>query len=316
MPGSEGMVEGVAAAPYDHRMMAQAPIPRPLPFWKMHGAGNDFVVAEVDAPAVTDAQWGELAVAVCDRHFGVGADGLILVQPSQVADRRMRIFNADGSDGEMCVNGIRCFVKFCMDRGLVQSEDGRMIVETGPGLMRCVATRDAAGRVDRVQVTAAVPALAPAASGVAVEHPGPLLDLPVTTQDAQGESTQHVAIVSMGNPHAVQFIQGRPEDFPLHRIGPLMEHHPLFTHRTNYEVTRVLDRTHMEMRVWERGVGETMACGSGACAVMVAAHVQGMVDDVVDVRLPGGTLTIQWSGEGAVSLTGPAAYVFESEWSL
>lgn len=290
-------------------------IPRPLPFWKMHGAGNDFVVAEVPLLDVTDEEWGSLAIEVCDRHFGVGADGLILVQPSTTADRKMRIFNADGSDGEMCVNGIRCFVKFCFDRGLVTNEGGAMVVETGPGPMHCVASFDADGKVERVQVTAAVPSLDPAASGVSIEQPAPVLDLPVTTSDARGESEQRVALVSMGNPHAIQFIDEAPEAYDLHRIGPLMEHHPLFQHRTNYEVTRVLDRTHMEMRVWERGVGETMACGSGACAVMVAAHVQGLVDDAVDVRLPGGTLRIEWPGEGAVTLTGPAQKVFESEWT-
>ena len=288
-------------------------------FWKMHGAGNDFVVAEIDAPNVTDAQWGELAIKVCDRHFGVGADGLILVQPSTTADRKMRIFNADGSDGEMCVNGIRCFVKFCFDRGIVSRathSDGAMVVETGPGLMPCVATFDANGLAERVRVTTAVPNLDPAASGVSVEQPAPVLDLPVRVSDAQGESEQRVALVSMGNPHAIQFIDMAPEEYPLHRIGPLMERHPLFQQRTNYEVTRVLDRAHMEMRVWERGVGETLACGSGACAVMVAAHVQGMVDDAVEVHLPGGTLLIEWPGTGNVNLTGPAEKVFESEWSV
>ena len=290
-------------------------IPSPLPFWKMHGAGNDFVVAETPQLDVTDEEWGQLAIAVCDRHFGVGADGLILVQPSTTADRKMRIFNADGSDGEMCVNGIRCFVKYCFDRHLVTNADGAMVVETGPGPMHCIATFGADGKVERVQVTAAVPNLDPAASGVAIEQPAPVLELPVTTSDARGDSEQRVALVSMGNPHAIQFIDEAPEEYDLHRIGPLMEHHPLFQHRTNYEVTRVLDRTHMEMRVWERGVGETMACGSGACAVMVAAHVQGLVDDAVDVRLPGGTLRIEWPGQGAVTLTGPAQKVFESEWT-
>ncbi|MEX1022874.1 MAG: diaminopimelate epimerase [Dehalococcoidia bacterium] len=289
--------------------------PSTLPFWKMHGAGNDFVVAETDVLDITDADWGALAVRVCDRHFGVGADGLILVQPSTTADRRMRIFNADGSDGEMCVNGIRCFVKFCFDRALVSNATGEMIVETGPGPMHCVATFDEQGRVARVRVAAATPDLDPAASGVSVEQPAPVLDLPVTVRDEFGESEQRVALVSMGNPHAVQFIDIAPEEYPLHRIGPLMERHPLFQQRTNFEVTRVLDRSHMEMRVWERGVGETMACGSGACAVMAAAHVQGLVDDLVDVRLPGGTLRIEWDGRGQMLLTGPAEYVFESEWT-
>lgn len=290
-------------------------IPDPLPFWKMHGAGNDFVVAEVEALDVSDEAWGELAVEICDRHFGVGADGLILVQPSTVADRKMRIFNADGSDGEMCVNGIRCFAKYCLDRGLVEAPDGRMVVETGPGPVPVEATRGPDGLVQSVRVTAAVPDLDPAASGVAVEQVGPVLDLPVTVEDAQGASTQQVAIVSMGNPHAVQFIEQPPEEYPLERIGPLMEHHDLFRHRTNYEVARVLDRSRIEMRVWERGVGETMACGSGACAVVVAAQQRGDVDNVVDVRLPGGTLRIEWPGGGSVVLTGPAATVFESEWS-
>jgi diaminopimelate epimerase len=289
--------------------------PSPLAFWKMHGAGNDFVVAETDALDVSDASWGQLAIAVCDRHFGVGADGLILVQPSEVADRKMRIFNADGSDGEMCVNGIRCFTKYCLDRGLVDVPDGRMIVETGPGLVPVEATRDADGLVASVRVTVREPDLDPAASGVAIEQAGPVLDLCITTEDELGTSTQNVAVVSMGNPHAVQFIDVAPAEYPLERIGPLMERHPLFQQRTNYEVARVLDRSTIEMRVWERGVGETLACGSGACAVVVAARELGRVGDVVDVRLPGGTLHIEWPGEGAVVLSGPVVKVFESEWN-
>ncbi len=292
-----------------------ADLPDRLPFWKMHGAGNDFVVAETNRRGVSDEQWGALAVELCDRHFGVGADGLILVQPSQVADRRMRIFNADGSDGEMCVNGIRCFTKFSFDRGLVSASDGRMTVETAPGIMSCVAFFAADGTVERVRVTAAVPDLHPASVGVEIEQPPPVTALPVTVSDAQGESTQHVALVSMGNPHAVQFIETSPDDYPLHRIGPLMEHHPVFRHRTNFEVARVLGRDTIEMRVWERGVGETLACGSGACATMVAAHTQGLVGDSVDVRVPGGVLHIDWPGEGEVVLTGPAATVFEAEWT-
>ncbi len=294
---------------------SQTDTPTAFPFWKMHGAGNDFVVAEMPLFDVTDEQWGQLAMQVCDRHFGVGADGLILVQPSEAADRKMRIFNADGSDGEMCVNGIRCFVKYCFDQKLVTNAGGIMVVETGPGPMHCVASFASDGTVERVQVTAAVPDLDPAASGVSVEQAGPVLDLPVTVEDGQGKSEQRVAIVSMGNPHAIEFINQAPSEYPLHRIGPLMEHHPIFQHRTNFEVTRILDRSTMEMRVWERGVGETMACGSGACAVMVAAHVQGFVDDAVDVHLPGGTLRIEWPGEGPVTLTGPTVKVFESEWN-
>ncbi|MFA7250423.1 MAG: diaminopimelate epimerase, partial [Dehalococcoidia bacterium] len=229
--------------------------------------------------------------------------------------RKMRIFNADGSDGVMCVNGIRCFAKFCIDRGLAAAPDGRMTVETGPGVIPVQGFRGEDGTIARVQVTTAVPNLDPAASGVAIQQPGPVQNLPVTVADEQGESTQHVAIVSMGNPHAVQFIPGAPADYPLLRIGPLMEHHAVFTQRTNFEVVRVVDRAHVEMRVWERGVGETLACGSGACAVVVAARLRGEVDDHVAVRLPGGTLEIEWNGHDAVSLTGPAVRVFESEWT-
>lgn len=297
---------------YHSRVNSQPPAP--LAFWKMHGTGNDFVVAATDALAVPDAQWGALAVAICDRHFGVGADGLVLVMPSRVADRKMRIFNADGSDGVMCVNGIRCFAKYAIDRGLVAAPDGHMTVETGPGVVPVLATRGADGRVERVRVSVGVPDLDPAASGVALEQPPPVHDLPVTVRDALGESTQRVSIVSMGNPHAVQFIDGAPAHYPLARIGPLMEHHPLFAQRTNYEVVRVIDRGHVDVRVWERGVGETLACGSGACAVTVAARLRGLVDDRVEVRMPGGTLQIEWDGRDAVALTGPVALVFASEW--
>jgi len=290
-------------------------VPNQFPFWKMHGAGNDFVVVETAALDVSDADWGALAIEVCDRHQGVGADGLILVQPSKVADRKMRIFNADGSDGEMCVNGIRCFTKFAIDRGLVAPPEGRMTVETGPGIVPVQAFRAEDGAVARVQVTVRVPDLDPAASGVAIEQTAPVLDLPVTVTDTQGAAVQHVAIVSMGNPHAVQFIEDAPADYPLSRIGPLMEHHAIFSQRTNFEVVRVVDRSHIDMRVWERGVGETQACGSGACAVVVAARLRGQVDDRVDVRVPGGTLEIEWNGHDAVSLTGPAVRVFESEWT-
>ncbi|MEX2445787.1 MAG: diaminopimelate epimerase [Dehalococcoidia bacterium] len=286
----------------------------PLAFWKMHGAGNDFVVAATDDAGTPDEVWGALAVEVCDRHMGVGADGLILVMPSTAADRKMRIFNADGSDGVMCVNGIRCFTKYALDRALVEAPDGRMTVETGPGIVPVEALRNADGLVERVRVTVGRPDLDPGASGVSVEQAAPVLDLPVTVGDAQGESTQRVAIVSMGNPHAVQFIDEPPASYPLDRIGPLMEHHPLFAQRTNYEVVQVVDRAHLDMRVWERGVGETMACGSGACASVVAAQLRGDVDSRVAVRVPGGTLDIEWNGHDEVVLTGPVVRVFESEW--
>ena len=288
-----------------------------LPFWKMHGAGNDFVVFEpVAGTPGADGDWSGLATAICDRHLGVGADGLIIVLPSEVADRRMRIINADGSEAEMCVNGIRCFAKYCLDLGLVAAPDGAMTVDTLSGVVPVQATRDAGGAVCAVRLELAAPELEPASVGVQMEQAAPVLDLPVTISGAGVDRTMPVALVSMGNPHAVQFIEERPAEYPLELVGPRVEHHSLFANRTNFEVVQVADRSHIDMRVWERGVGETQACGSGACAVMVAAHIRGEVDDRVDVRLPGGTLNIEWAGEGPVTLTGPVTEVFKAEWEL
>ena len=288
-----------------------------IPFWKMHGAGNDFVVFEnVPGAPADDGDWSQLAMAICDRHLGVGADGLIIVLSSAIADRRMRIINADGSEAEMCVNGIRCFVKYCLDRGLVDAPDGAMTVDTLSGVVPVQAERDSDGRVCAVRLELAAPDLEPASVGVQIEQAAPVLELPVTVSGDGVERTVPVALVSMGNPHAVEFIGQHPAEYPLERVGPLMEHHSLFANRTNFEVVRVADRSHIDMRVWERGVGETQACGSGACAVVVAAHIRGEVDDQVDVRLPGGTLNIEWPGEGPVTLTGPVTQVFKAEWEL
>jgi diaminopimelate epimerase len=295
-----------------------------LPFWKMHGAGNDFVVAEPPAsgPASEEAAWPALASAICDRHTGVGADGLLLVLPSAVGDRRMRIFNADGSEAEMCGNGIRCFVRYLLDRGLVEAPDGRVRVETIPGVLTAEATRDPSGHVARVRVSMGRPAFEPAALGAEVEQPAPVLDLPLAvaphdgTPEGGATIELPVTLVSMGNPHAVAFLDIPPSEYPLARVGPAVEHHPLFAHRTNVEVVRVLDRDAVEMRVWERGVGETQACGSGACAAVVAARLHGRVDDAVEVRVPGGTLAVGWDGEGEVTLEGPVAHVFSAEWPL
>lgn len=294
-------------------------LPRTLPFWKMQGAGNDFVVAEAADGATSDGRWGAMAIRICDRHFGVGADGLILVMPSTVADRRMRIFNADGSEAEMCGNGVRCFVKYALDRRLVTASDGassdRMTVETASGVLDTQAVRDAAGDVATVRVSMGRPDLDPAASGAGGAgrgQAGPVLDFPIEAAGAP----RPVTIVSMGNPHAVTFIDAAPPGFPIEVVGPALEHHELFANRTNAEFVQVVDRQHIAMRVWERGVGETLACGSGACAAVVAARLHGRVDDEVSVSLPGGTLTIEWDGEGEVTLSGPAARVFEAVWEV
>ncbi|MYE45693.1 MAG: diaminopimelate epimerase, partial [Chloroflexi bacterium] len=251
-----------------------------------------------------------LAGVVCPRHFGVGADGLIAVLPSDVADRRMRIFNPDGSEAEMCGNGIRCLVKFALDQDETLRSRGGLRVETLAGVLDTEATLGADGTVDRVRVSMGAPRFEPEAIGALVEQAPPVLDLPL---EAAGQE-HRVTLVSMGNPHAVMFGDDPVEAFDLERIGPAIEHHPLFANRTNVEIVRVRDRGAIEMRVWERGVGETLACGSGACAAVVAARLHGLADGEVAVSVPGGTLGIGWDGAGEVTLEGPAVKVFESAW--
>jgi diaminopimelate epimerase len=277
-----------------------------MDFTKLHGTGNDFVV--VDARAL-DGDWAALATRVCDRHFGVGADGLILAAPSARADIRMRIFNADGSEAEMSGNGMRCLVKFAVDGGIVSPRGDAFDVETGNGVLGVRITTEG-GRVTRVEEAMGRPRLDPREIPVAIEAPGPVLRHPL---DVDGE-TLEVTPVSMGNPHTV-YVQDEPVDtYPLHRIGPLVEHHRLFPNRTNFEVIRMLGPGSAEMRVWERGVGETLSCGSGASAVMAAARLLGLAGDSLSLRVPGGELDLAWDGEGDVTLTGPVEEVFRGSW--
>ncbi len=277
-----------------------------MKFTKMQGTGNDFVV--VDARDL-GRDWSKLTVAICDRHFGVGGDGLLLVRPSDDADLRMRMFNPDGSEAEMCGNGIRCFVKYAVDRGLTQLRNGIMTVETLAGVLTAHAMM-AQGRVESVRVAMGRPRFAPQEIPVAIEAEPPIKNLSL---EVDGQ-TLAVTCLSMGNPHAVLLWPSSVDDYPLAAVGPKVEHHPLFPNRVNFEVARVLGRDRIEARVWERGAGPTLACGSGAAAVMVAARLHDLVDEWVDLRLPGGTLTLEWDGEGEVYLTGPAVEVFEGEW--
>jgi diaminopimelate epimerase len=276
-----------------------------LPFTKMHGAGNDFIVI---APDGEERDWPALARRMCDRHFGVGADGILLVLPSDVADLRMRIVNADGSEAEMCGNGARCVAKYAVERGLVPSE--RFRLETGAGVVAVEAVRDAGGAVTSARVSMGRPRFFPSDIPVSIEAEPPLRNVSLTV-DGQ---TVAVTILSMGNPHAVHFWARPVPAYPLAQVGPRMEHHPAFPNRTNFEIARVLDRGRIEARVWERGVGETLACGSGACAVAVAARILHLVDDLVEVALPGGTLTVEWDGAGDVLLSGPVEEVFAGTW--
>jgi diaminopimelate epimerase len=277
-----------------------------MDFAKLHGTGNDFVV--VDARTV-DRDWVALARAICDRHFGVGADGLILAAASQTADVRMRIFNADGSEAEMSGNGMRCLVKFAVDDGIVEPRKDSFDVETGAGVLRVHVT-SSAGRVTDVRESMGPPRLDPREIPIAIEAPAPLRNIPLAIDGRMLAITP----VSMGNPHAVYFQDAAVEAFPLHILGPLVEHHALFPNRTNFEVVRMTGDDAAEMRVWERGVGETLSCGSGASATMVAGRLLGLLGDTLELRVPGGTLQLEWDGEGDVILSGPVEEVFRGTW--
>lgn len=227
----------------------------------------------------------------------------------------MRILQPDGSEAEMCGNGIRCLAKYAVERGLIRPEGGRFDVETGAGVLRLQVMGD--GRVvDKVRVGMGRPRLTAEEIPVAVNAQPPLVNIPLELIDGASRQVLPVTAVSMGNPHAVHFAQQPVADFPLERIGPAVAFHPLFPNGANFEVARVLDRRRIEARIWERGAGPTLACGTGASAVMVAARLQGMVDDIVDITLPGGTLSLEWDGASEVFLSGPAVAVFKGEWML
>ena len=275
-------------------------------FTKLHGTGNDFIV--VDARDL-DRDWSKLSERICDRHFGVGADGLLIVRVSDDADLRMRLFNSDGSEAEMSGNGLRCFVKYAVDHGLVPQREGIVTVETLAGLLSSFATLSN-GRVQSVRVGMGRPRFDPQEIPVAVEAKPPIKDHPL---EVEGQ-TLAVTCLSMGNPHAVHFVDRPVDSYPLEEIGPKVEHHPLFPNRVNFEVARVLARDSIDVRVWERGVGETLACGTGVSATVVAARLHDLVGQVVEVQQPGGTLVVEWDGEDEVFLTGPAEEVFQGEW--
>jgi len=272
-----------------------------IPFAKMHGAGNDLVIVDCLAgDPVSD--WAAFAKLALDRRFGIGGDQLLLVRPSREADFAMAIRNADGSQAEMCANGIRAFAKYVRDRGLTRKE--RITVETLAGV---VTPRFAGG--DQIEVEMTRPVFEPEKIPTKLEGNAPLVDVPL---EADGERLT-VTTLSMGNPHCVVFVDD-PEDFPVTRLGPRIEHHPLFPERVNVEFVGVVSRELLVQRTWERGSGETLACGSGACATGVAAVLTGRASRDVTIRLRGGSLRIRWPADhGPVYMTGPAAHVFDGE---
>ncbi|WP_148596663.1 diaminopimelate epimerase [Aquisphaera giovannonii] len=276
-----------------------------MKFTKMHGLGNDYVYVDTfrqDPPGDP----ASLAVILSDRHRGVGADGLILIMPSDRADARMRMFNADGSEGEMCGNGVRCVAKYLHDHGLARKE--RVSVETGRGVLQ-LDLEVVGGKARRVRVDMAPPVLD--ADAIPTTLPGdPPIDVPIEL----GDQVLKVTAVSMGNPHAVAFVEDVVR-FPLEVLGPLLENHPAFPGRVNAHVVDIVSRGEVRMRTWERGSGITMACGTGACAVCVAGVLTGRTDRRILAHLPGGDLTLEWpEPDASVFMTGPATEVFEGDW--
>ena len=273
-------------------------------FTKMQGLGNDYVYVNCFEEKV--ARPSETAVRVSDRHFGIGADGLILIKPSEKADFEMEMYNADGSRGEMCGNGIRCVAKYVYDYGL--TDQTHISIETLGGIKYLDLIVEE-GRVRLVKVDMGSPVLE--AEQIPIIGLGNrVLDEPIRVDDMEYRITG----VSMGNPHGVVFLKD-VKNLEIEKIGPLFEHHECFPNRVNTEFVHVLDRHTAEMRVWERGSGETLACGTGACAVAVACVLNGLTEEEVTVKLLGGELQIRWDREkDRVYMTGPAEVVFDGEW--
>ena len=277
-----------------------------MKFTKMHGIGNDYVYVNCFEESVKNP--AEVSKFVSDRHFGIGSDGLILISPSAIADFRMNIYNADGSQAEMCGNGIRCVAKYVYDYGLTDKTE--ISVETLAGI-KYLRLQVENGKVANVEVNMGAPILEPKEIPVTVEE-SPVVNVPV---EVKGK-IYHMTCVSMGNPHAIIFMNN-VKDLDIAAIGPYFENHTVFPKRTNTEFVEVLDRNTVNMRVWERGSDETLACGTGACATTVACILNDKTENEVTVHLLGGDLKIRWDREAnQVYMTGPATVVFDGEITL
>ena len=281
-----------------------------MKFTKMHGAGNDYVY--INGYVYDDYDWPEISKKVSDRHTGIGSDGLIVAMPSSDADLKMKMFNADGSEGDMCGNGIRCLVSFAMDQGLISEDSTIKNVETNSGILT-VEPIFSNNKMSEAVVDMGKPIFDPDLIPVKV----PAGANPVLQYEVQldGISVQ-LAFVSMGNPHAVLFLDEPVDNFNLGKIGPMVQALPIFPESVNFEIANILSPNHIKARVWERGSGLTMACGTGACAVAVAAHLAGFTETKVDLDMPGGTLNLQWDGLGtSVMMKGPVEISFYGEWT-
>lgn len=277
-----------------------------MKFTKMQGIGNDYVYVNCFTEQVDDPE--KVARLVSDRHFGIGSDGLILIRPSSVADFEMAMYNSDGSRAQMCGNGIRCVGKYVHDKGL--TDKTTVTIETLAGI-KTLELHLVDGLVDSVTVDMGEPILCPGEIPV-VGDGERFVDRSVVVDGKE----QQITAVSMGNPHAVLFVPDTGS-LELPKIGPAFEHHEIFPERTNTEFVEVLDRTHLKMRVWERGAGETLACGTGACASLVASVLCGVAERTAELQLLGGKLSISWDeNNNHVYMTGPAAFVFDGEIQL
>lgn len=290
-----------------------------MKFTKMHGCGNDYIYINGFTEQIAQEEKPELVRRISDRHFGVGGDGAIFINPSGKADFEMEMYNADGTRAEMCGNGIRCVAKYVYDKGLTNKTD-ISVISCGKIKYLQLFLKD--GVVDTVRVNMGTPELQPASipvivgDGITGENMAalerPIINAPIAVQGREYKMT----CVSMGNPHAVVFMDD-VMDLKIEEIGPYFENHERFPRRINTEFVKVLDRQTVQMRVWERGTGETLACGTGCCATVVACVLNGLTDETVTVKLLGGQISVTWDREkDLVYMTGPAATVFEGEWQV
>jgi diaminopimelate epimerase len=277
-----------------------------MQFTKMEGCGNDYLYVNAFSEKLP-ADLAALSRRISDRHFGAGGDGLVVIAPSERADARMRMFNADGSEAEMCGNAIRCVGKYVYDRGIVKKDE--LTIETGRGVLP-LQLEVVQGTARRARVNMGAPILK--SSEIPTTLPG---DPPVKARLEVAGRSLEVTCVSMGNPHCITFVDDPTDEWVL-GIGPQIEKHPAFPRKVNAEFIQILSPTEFQMRVWERGSGETLACGTGACAAAVAGALNGLLERRSVAHLRGGDLELEWSNEGDVFMTGPATEVFTGEWPL
>jgi diaminopimelate epimerase len=275
-----------------------------MKFTKMQGAGNDYVYVNCFEETVSDPQ--RTAVQVSDRNFGIGSDGLILIMPSKVADVRMRMFNSDGSESEMCGNGIRCVAKYAFDHGIVSKTE--ITAETGAGILTLQLFPGTDGKIVKVRVNMGPPRLTRAEIPMTGAAESKVVAEELTVLDKNFKIT----CASMGNPHCVIFVDD-VESFPVTTYGPLIENNVMFPRRTNVEFVQIISRTEIRQRTWERGAGETLACGTGSSAVTVACVLNGLTEKKILNHLSGGDLEMEWSEDGNIYMTGPAVEVFNGE---